>query len=105
MPNYLLAYHGGGMPDTEEEQAKSGAAWAAWLQQLGPALVDGGNPVAFAKTLRGDADVKEGGGANPVSGYSIIAADDMNIAIDLTKDCPHLEFGGTVEVCETLAVM
>jgi hypothetical protein len=31
MANYLLAYHGGGMPENEEEGAKIMAAWDVWL--------------------------------------------------------------------------
>ena len=32
MANYLLAYHGGGMADTEEEQARVMAAWGKWYE-------------------------------------------------------------------------
>ena len=105
MANYLLAYHGGGMPETEEEQAQVTAAWGAWLEGLGPALIDAGNPVAMAKTVGIGGSITDGGGTNPVSGYSIIQADDINVAIDLTKDCPQVVFGGAVEVCETFAAM
>ena len=44
MPNYLLAYHGGGMPALPEEQASVMAAWGQWYQGLGEAVVDG--PIA-----------------------------------------------------------
>ena len=37
MPNYLLAYHGGKMPESKEEQTKVMAAWGQWMQKLGPA--------------------------------------------------------------------
>ena len=35
MPNYLLAYHGGGMPETEEEGARVKAAWGQWMGKVG----------------------------------------------------------------------
>ena len=34
MPNYLLAYHGGGMPETEAEQARALATWNKWYENL-----------------------------------------------------------------------
>jgi hypothetical protein len=105
MPNYLLAYHGGGMPEAEAEQARVLAAWNKWYGNLGPKVVDGGNPVGMTKTVKSDRSVMEGGGASPVSGYTIITADDINLAIDLTKDCPIIEGGGSVAVCETFAAM
>jgi hypothetical protein len=105
MPNYLLAYHGGGMPQTEKEQAKVLAAWNKWYENLGPKVMDGGNPVGQARTVKSDRTVMQGGGPNPVSGYTIITADDIDIAIDLTKDCPIIEGGGSIEVCETFAMM
>ena len=46
MAKYLLVYHGGGMPEGEEAQAKVMAAWGTWFQNLGPALADGGNPIS-----------------------------------------------------------
>ena len=53
MAKYLLVYHGGGMAEGEEAQAKVMAAWGAWFQNLGPALADGGNPVSQARTIAG----------------------------------------------------
>jgi hypothetical protein len=31
MTKYLFTYFGGGMPDSEEEQAKHMAAWGEWM--------------------------------------------------------------------------
>lgn len=101
MTNFVLAYHGGGMPETEEDQKKVMAAWEAWYSQLGPAIVDGGAPTGQAKTVSADS-VSDGGGANPISGYTIVAANDLEGAVALAKGCPILESGGTVEVAETI---
>ena len=52
MPNYLLAYHGGGaMAQDEAERKRLMAQWGKWFQDLGEALVDGGNPIMKAKTI------------------------------------------------------
>ena len=106
MAKYLLAYHGGGMPESPEDQAKVMAAWGAWMGGLGPALVDGGNPVGGARTIASNGSVSDGGGANPVSGYGIVEASDLDAAVALAQGCPILSGeGGAVEVCETFDPM
>ncbi len=105
MANYLLAYHGGGMPETEEEQAQVMAAWGRWYETLGAAIVDGGNPTGPAKTVAPDGSVSDGGGVNPISGYTIIQADNLDAAVALSKGCPILAAGGSIEVAETFEIM
>ena len=105
MANYLLAYHGGGMPATPEEQAQVMAAWCKWYENLGAAIVDGGNPVGQARTIATDGSVSDGGGSSPVTGYTIIQADSIDAAVELAKGCPILDSGGSVEVGETFDVM
>ncbi|MBK5266132.1 MAG: hypothetical protein JJE47_01730 [Acidimicrobiia bacterium] len=45
-----------------------------------------------------------GGGANPVTGYSIVETDSIASALGLTTSCPILDDAGTVELCETFNV-
>jgi hypothetical protein len=104
MANYLLAYHGGSVPETPEAQAQSMEAWTHWFQIIASAVVDGDNPVARAWTIQADGTV-EGGGANPVTGYSVIAAESMDGALALARGCPIIAAGGTVELCETFNIM
>ena len=105
MANYLLVYHGGGMPQSADEQAKVMAAWGKWFGELGDAIVDGGNPVGQTRTIGANGAVSEGGGANPASGYSVIKADSMEQAVQRAKGCPILQGGGSIEVCETFNAM
>ena len=105
MPNYLLAYHGGKMPDSQEAVAKVMAAWEKWMKTLGPALIDGGNPVGKASTIDSRGKVTAGAGTNPVSGYSIIKANSLDAALKLAQDCPVLQGGASIEVCETFEAM
>lgn len=105
MAKYLLAYHGGGMPASEEETARVMAAWARWYEELGDAVVDPGNPVGGARTVGPDGSVRDGGGTSPVSGYTIISAATIDAAVTKAKGCPVLAAGGSVEVCETFDVM
>ena len=102
MPKYVFAYHGGSPPQTPADQEAVMAAWGAWFGTLGDAVVDGGAPVGASKTVKPDGSTSDGGGANPLSGYSVISATDLNAAVSLAKGCPLLAAGGTVEVAETI---
>ncbi|HEY4752418.1 MAG TPA: hypothetical protein VIH37_03975 [Candidatus Limnocylindrales bacterium] len=104
MANYLLVYHGGGMPQGEAETAKVMAAWDGWFKQLGDALVDGGNPSSGTKVLSANGAVAPGGSTAP-TGYSIIKADSLDSAVSLARGCPVLTSGASIEVVETFNAM
>lgn len=100
MAGYIFAYHGGEMPETPEEGQKVMAAWRSWLEGLGSAVVDGGNPAGMSKTVSAGG-VEDGGGSNPISGYSLVEADGIDAACEMAKGCPILD-RGTVEVAEAM---
>ena len=104
MPRYLLAYHGGHVDDSLEGRKRVMAEFGRWFAELGPRLIDPGNPVARAVTIDAGS-VREGGGANPVSGYTVIEADDMQTAIELVKRGPIVQGGRTVEIAETTTAL
>ena len=61
MSKFVLLFSGGGMPETEEEQAAVLAAWGVWYGELGEAVVDPGNPFSpMAKNITSDRTVDEG---------------------------------------------
>jgi hypothetical protein len=100
MAKFLLAYHGGKAPDSPEEGEKVMAAWMAWFGGMGDAVVDPGNPVGQSHTVTAKGAVADGG-ANPVSGYSIITAADVEAAKAVAAQCPMVVDGsGSVEVAE-----
>ncbi len=104
MANYLLTYHGeGGMPATEEERAAVMAKWGAWFGQLGDAVVDPGNPTTRAKAISPDGSVMDA--TSSPSGYSVIKADSLDQAVELSKGCPVLAAGQVVLVTETFDAM
>jgi len=98
MSQYLFVYHGGRMPETEEEGAQMMKAWEDWLGGMGDDVVDGGNPVGQSSTVFPDGSVQNNGGTNPASGYSIIKATSDEDAATKAKTCPILAAGGTVEL-------
>ena len=97
--NYVVLYKGGMGPEgrSEEEVQKVMAAWGAWYEKLGPAIVDGGNPFSQSIALTSDGTTDTSG----ITGYTIISADDLAGAQAAVKDHPHMDEGGTVEVYET----
>ena len=102
MPKFIFAYHGGKMPETEEEGAQVMAEWMAWFENLGAAVVDGGNPLGPSSTVNSDGSVTCDGGSNPLSGSSLINADSIEQATDLAKGCPILKAEGSVEIAEAM---
>jgi hypothetical protein len=106
MTKYLLLYHGGGMPETEEETAKVLKQWEAWYNQLGNAVVDPGNPISpVAKKLSSSGVIGDGPAGSPVSGYTILEAGSLDAAAKLAKNCPVLLSGGEISVFETFNVV
>jgi hypothetical protein len=104
MAKFLLAYHGGTMPEDPAEIAASLEPWIAWYGALGASLLDPGNPVGQAAYVGPDGSVQAGGGANPVSGYTLIEAENLDAAVAIAKSNPLLAVGGSVEVAETFAM-
>ncbi len=100
MSEYVLAYHGGKMPESPEEGAKQKARFESWVGGLGDAVVNPGTPLGKAKTVS-SGGVSDDGGSNPLMGFSIVKADSMDAAVAMVKGCPFLEMG-TVEVAEVM---
>jgi hypothetical protein len=106
MTDYVLLYSGGKMPETEAEQADVMKAWGVWMENIGPALKDGGNPFTpQAKTIDPMGKVTDGPAGSPASGYSIIQANSLDEAVKMAQDCPVLQGGAKISVYETLEVM
>lgn len=98
MPEFMFAYHGGKMPETPEEGAKAMAAWEAWYKDLGESVVHPGNPVGMSKTVSAKG-TQDDGGANPLSGFTIVEADTIEDACKMAAGCPMVADGsGTAEV-------
>ncbi len=106
MNNFLLVYTGGGMPETEEEQALVLKAWGTWFEKLGDHLVDGGNPTGpEVKTIKSDKSVIDGPDGKMATGYSMIKADSFDAALELANGCPMLDGGGNISLYENIPAM
>ncbi|NNE37495.1 MAG: hypothetical protein HKN08_04255 [Gammaproteobacteria bacterium] len=99
MAQFLISYFGGNPPNTPEEGQKHFAKYKEWLGSLGDTIISPANPLKNTNTVNPDGSVTEGS-KTFMSGYTIIEADSIEAAIEITKACPFLEIGGTLEVSE-----
>lgn len=102
MPQYLFSYHGGHTPESKEEGEKVMAEWGAWFAEMGDAVAVPGAPVGMSSTVSASG-VENGAASSPVTGYTVVSADNMDGATTMAKGCPMVVDGtGTVEVAEVI---
>jgi hypothetical protein len=88
--------------DPGEMQAVMGE-WMAWAERVGDGMVDFGTPLAGGVHVTRDGTTPS---IRDVVGYSLIEAADMDAALALAQQHPHLNMPGgcTVEVHEAQPV-
>ena len=97
MAKFMFAFHGGKMPESQEEGAKIMAKWGTWMEGLGASLADPGSILGGSSTVSATG-VADDGGPDPLSGYMVVVAADKNAAIKIAKGCPIIDNEGRVEV-------
>ena len=109
MTKYVFIYHApmtpaDATPPSKDQMDAIMGEWMAWGGKVGDGMVDFGTPLA------GGTRVSPGGATSPstreVAGYTIVEAEDMDAALNLAKDHPHLNMPGgcEIEVHEALPV-
>jgi len=105
MSEFAFLYRGtDSSAQSPEQMQKSMQKWLAWFKDLGEKghLKDHGFPLERAgKVVKGKQSVHDGPYAEAkdiINGVSLIKADDLAQAAELSKGCPILELGGSVEV-------
>jgi hypothetical protein len=107
MAKFIYLYRGpaSSMSDlTPEQGAQRMAAFGAWMDKVGAALVDVGNPFGASASVR---DNGTEGSAGDLTGYTIIEADDLVAAKAFTDGLPFLSGGAgmcAVEIFELLPI-
>ena len=101
MTQYMMTYLGGDQPSSQEEGQKHFAKYREWLNSLGDAAISPANPLKNVTTIMSYGSVMEGG-ASTMSGFTILEAESMLEAIEMAKQCPFLELGGSLEVSELM---
>jgi hypothetical protein len=105
MAKFIYLYRGPAtaMTDlTPEQGAERTAAFCAWMQKLGAALIDVGSPFGTSASVRDDGTE---GTAGDLTGYSIVEAGDLAAAKAFTDGLPFLSSSDgkcAVEIFELL---
>ena len=105
MSEFVYLYRGGERSDSPAQAESTMKKWVAWMEDLGKKghLKDRGQPLEVTgKVVRGKQQVVTDGpyteSKDLVGGYTIVEANDLAHAAELSKGCPIFESGGLVEV-------
>lgn len=101
MPQYVIVYLGGDQQSSPEEDKQHMSKYMDWLSSLGDSAVSPANPLINTSTVNSNGTITTGGNTT-MSGFTIIKADSMEAALEIAKDCPFLEIGGSLEVSEII---
>ena len=109
-PGFMLVLRSA--PEQEQPHSSDAVArrvgeygeWAGQLRRQG-LYVDGEKLGREARVLRGADDARAAvsesqsdAGAGVIAGYFLIGARDYEHAVRVAQGCPHLKYGGTIEV-------
>jgi len=110
MEKFMFIFQGGEMNGASPEQMQANMGkWMAWIEKLsksnqyvaGEPLLPGGKLVSG----KGGKTVTDGPfteGKEVVGGFFIVNAKDMQDAVEMAKDCPNYELGGSVQVRQVM---
>jgi hypothetical protein len=105
MTEFTYLFRGRQASSSPEQMQKHMEKWIAWFKELGANghIKDPGHPLELTgKVVRGQQKAVNDGpyaeAKDVVCGYMLIEAESLPHAIELSKGCPILEVGGSVEV-------
>jgi hypothetical protein len=105
MSEFTYLFRGRDVTASPEQMQKTMQKWVAWFKDLGAKghLKDPGHPLEnTGKVVSGKQKAVNDGpyaeAKDVVGGYIVVEASDLDKAVELSKGCPILEVGGSVEV-------
>jgi hypothetical protein len=109
MTRYIVLYHAPlavaqRFAQATPEEAQLGLqAWVDWTTELGPALLDPGQPLGHAREVTAEGVSKSD---TDVIGMSIIQASSMDAAVEMVENHHHLGWAEdcTITVLEEMAI-
>lgn len=90
---------------SSEQQAKGMETWMQWAKKTGAHLLEMGSPLMNA--LQMSPNGKTARTQNQIVGYSILQAENLDGAVALLKEHPHLSgwsTDATIEINESMAL-
>jgi hypothetical protein len=105
MSEFTYLFRGRQTSGSPEQRQKHMEKWQAWFKELnGKGIIKNpGHPLDLAgKVVNGNQKtVKDGPYAEAkdiVGGFIVVEAKDIDQAVEISKGCPILDVGGSVEV-------
>ena len=105
MSEFTFLFRGRQASASPEQMQKQMEKWMAWFKVLGAqgAIKDPGHPLEpTGKVIRGEQKIVSDGpyaeAKDIIGGYTLIEANDLAHAVEISKGCPILDVGGSVEV-------
>lgn len=100
MSKFVFIYHAPmapaeAAPPTPEQMEAVMGEWNAWAGKVGDGMVDFGSPLAGGIRVTTDGTSPS---TREVAGYSIIEANDLDAALELASNHPHLNMPGGCEI-------
>src|SRR5579871_1082669 len=105
MNEFAFLFRGRQTAASPEQRQQHVEKWVAWFKELGAKghLKDPGHPLEnTGKVVNGNRKIIKDGpyaeAKDVVGGYIVVQAKDLGHALELSRDCPILEAGGSVEI-------
>ena len=105
MSEFTYIFRGRKTSGSPEEMQQHFEKWVAWFKDLNAKghMKDPGHPLeSTGKVVSGKRKVVNDGpyaeAKDVIGGYIVVEANDLAHAAELSKGCPILEVGGSVEV-------
>jgi hypothetical protein len=105
MNDFTFLYRGRDTSASPEQMQQTMQKWRSWFKELAEKahLKDIGHPLENAgKVVKGKQKAVTDGpfaeAKDVVGGFTLIQARDLEQAVEISKGCPILELGGSVEV-------
>lgn len=107
----MFLFRGGDISQlSPEEQQAEMQKWFTWIDKLtkqgrylaGEPLLPGGKTVSGSKRTVTDGPFTES--KEVVGGFFTILANSLDEAVEISKECPDFDLGGSVEVREVLKI-
>lgn len=103
MNTFVIVYVGGTLPEEPLALDEVVQNWLAWYESLGASLVTY-KPFSSSLQINGEGSAAPGG-ASGLVGYTVVTAEGIEDVAAMTRQCPHLSSGGTIEIYETFDVV
>ncbi|NQX92504.1 MAG: hypothetical protein HRT74_10355 [Flavobacteriales bacterium] len=107
LKDYMLIFRADLDPNfspTQQQQVEMKNAWSGWIGGIAQnARLVSSHQLGFESSLISKEESKSEKSSS-VTGNLVLKAQNFNEAIELSRGCPILQMGGTVEVRNTLNV-